>query len=263
MPWPFPDKADTLLVMVAAILAGGLGTRLRPVLPNRAKALAGIGEKPFLEMVLAQLEGEGITRVVLCTGYLGHQIKSQFGGNWGGLEIVYSEEPEPRGTAGALRLALPFLEAEPALVTNGDSHYRGSLSPLLNCHRRKQAAVTVLLSRVADCRRFGRVMIEKDGKIAGFIEKDPSHAGSAWVSAGVYVIEPEVVRSIPENRKVSLESEVFPSLIGRGLYGYRGAGEFLDIGTPESYAQAREFFSRDRPKGQAGQRNDRKLREQI
>jgi D-glycero-alpha-D-manno-heptose 1-phosphate guanylyltransferase len=240
--------------VIAAVLAGGLGTRLRPVLPNRAKALAEIGETPFLELVLAQLKAEGIAEVVLCTGYLGHQIRSQFGENWGGLRILYSEEPEPCGTAGALRLALPFFGAQPLLVMNGDSFYRDSLSPLLDCHRRNRARATILLSRVADCRRFGRVEATKNDKISGFVEKDPAYAGPAWVSAGVYVIEPEVVRNIPEKRQVSLEKEVFPNLIGRGLYGYRGTGEFLDIGTPESYAQAREFFSQNRPKRQAARR---------
>lgn len=228
-----------------------MGTRLRPVLPNRAKALAEIGQRPFLELVLAQLKRDGIAEVVLCIGHLGHQIRSQFGENWGGLQIFYSEEAEPRGTAGALRLACSFLAKGPILVMNGDSYYRGSLTALLGYHRRKHAAVTILLSRVADCRRFGRVETTKNGEVAGFIEKDSAHGGPAWVSAGVYVIEPEVVRSIPQNRQVSLEKEVFPRLVGRGLYGYRGRGEFLDIGTPESYAQAHEFFSHKAIKAEA------------
>jgi NDP-sugar pyrophosphorylase family protein len=246
--------------VIAAVLSGGLGTRLREVLPNRAKALAAIGASPFLELVLAQLGAEGITKVVLCTGYLGHQIRSHFGESWGGMDILYSEEPEPRGTAGALRLALPLLGTEPALVTNGDSYYRGSLSSLLDCHRRKQARVTLLLSRVVDSCRFGRVTVERNGQIAGFMEKDPNHTGPAWVSAGVYVIEPEVVRRIPADRPVSLEKEVFPGLIGRGLHGYRGRGEFLDIGTPESYAKAEEFFLRNSSRRTAGDGQDSNAR---
>lgn len=239
------------MAVVAAVLAGGLGTRLRSVLPNRAKALAEIGASPFLELVLQQLAGEGVAKVVLCIGYLGHQIRSHFGERWGGLELGYSEESEPRGTGGALRLAWPLLEGSGAvLVLNGDSYYRGPLSPLVECHRQKGASATLLLSRVPDSRRFGRVRIKRDGQVLEFLEKDPAHLAPAWVSAGLYLIEPDVFRSIPADRPVSLEKEVFPGLIGRGLYGCRGQGEFLDIGTPESYARAVDFFAKD-PEGRA------------
>ena len=230
--------------MVAAILSGGLGTRLRPVLPNTAKVMAEVDGRPFLEIILDQLETSGISTVVLCIGYLSEQIRSCFGERRGELKLLYSEEKEPLGTAGALRLALPLLSSKSILVLNGDSSYSGRLSPFIDWHHKRMAPVSILLAKVEDTRRFGLVETARDGQIRRFCEKDRASSGAGWVSAGVYLMGRNVIGKIPEQRPISLEREIFPSYIGHGLRGYHGRGLFLDIGTPESYARADKFFSR-------------------
>jgi D-glycero-alpha-D-manno-heptose 1-phosphate guanylyltransferase len=230
--------------MIAAILAGGLGTRLRSVIGSKPKPLAEVSGSPFLEYVLRQVKESGITKVVLCTGYLAHQIESAFGSQWQGLQLFYSEELQPLGTAGALRLALPLFSDETVLVLNGDSFYRGPLDPLIAAHRKVQARATLLLAFVQNSARFGTVEAAGSGEVQRFLEKDQTRAGPAWVSAGVYVIEREVIAMIPGGRATSLERETFPGLIGNHLFAWCGTGEFLDIGTRESYAQASQFFVR-------------------
>jgi D-glycero-alpha-D-manno-heptose 1-phosphate guanylyltransferase len=227
--------------MIAAILAGGLGTRLRSVITSKPKVLAEVSGSPFLEYVLRQIKELGITKVVLCTGYLASQIESVFGYEWQGLELVYSKELQPLGTAGALRLALPNLSGPTVLVLNGDSFYRGSLDGLLKTHRARNARATLLLAHVESTTRFGTVEIADSGEVQRFLEKDPTRVGPGWVSAGVYVMEREGIATIPQGRAVSLERETFPALISSGLFAFCGPGQFLDIGTPESYVQASQF----------------------
>ena len=227
--------------MVAAILAGGFGTRLRPVLTDKPKVLAQIDRVPFLSVILDTLTGLGLEKVVLCTGYLGEQVQNEFGSSYRGLKLQYSREPEPCGTGGALRLALPLFKSPQVLVLNGDSLYKGSLLPLIQQHASSEASATLLLSQVPDVRRFGSVHLAENNEVLGFFEK---HAGNGvgWVSAGVYVINSEVLARIQPDTNVSLERETFPSLIGKGMFGFKGSGEFLDIGTPESFALAKDFI---------------------
>lgn len=227
--------------MIAAILAGGLGTRLRSVITNQPKVLAEVSGAPFLEIVLRQIKEAGITKVVLCTGYLANQIESTFGYQWHGLELIYSKENCPLGTAGALRLAFPCLSEQTVLVLNGDSFYRGRLDLLITSHNELQARTTLLLARVENTGRFGTVEIASSGAVQRFAEKDQTRVGPGWVSAGVYVMEREVIAMVPQGRSVSLERETFPALIGSGLFAFCGKGQFLDIGTPESYGQASQF----------------------
>jgi len=227
--------------MTAAILAGGLGTRLRSVITSKPKVLAEVSGSPFLEYVLRQIKESGITKVVLCTGYLASQIEGVFGYQWQGLELVYSKELQPLGTAGALRRALPYLSEPTVLVLNGDSFYRGRLDGLLKTHRARHARATLLLAHVESTTRFGTVEIADSGEVQRFLEKDPTRVGPGWVSAGVYAMEKDAIAAIPQGRAVSLERETFPALIRSGLFAFCGAGRFLDIGTPESYGQASQF----------------------
>ncbi len=238
----FPSTSN----LVSAVLAGGFGLRLRAVVSDRPKVLAEIEGRPFIDILLEQLEAAGAKTAVLCIGYLGHQIKSRLGELQRGLNLLYSEENMPMGTGGALRLALPLFSSESVLVMNGDSYYNGDLTPLLTSHFKKKAAISVLLAKVRDTGRYGTVQVGSYGEIKDFREKDPAKSGPGWVNAGVYVIQKQVIQAIPEQVTISLEREVFPSLIGQGLHGYRGRGDFLDIGTPESYARAGAFI-RSRP----------------
>jgi D-glycero-alpha-D-manno-heptose 1-phosphate guanylyltransferase len=228
--------------VTAFILAGGLGTRLRSVLPDTPKAMAPIAGAPFLNHLLDKLVLSGITRTILCTGHLAGQIEGAIGGTYRGMEMAYSREDRPMGTGGAVRLALPFLETSRALVLNGDSFCDFDAAAHLARHESAKAQGTLVLARVDDCSRYGSVTLGADDSVSRFQEKG-ALKGGGWINAGVYLLERSVLQAIPAGREVSLERETFPGLVGNGLYGFRmEAGGFIDIGTPDSYAQAQEFF---------------------
>jgi NDP-sugar pyrophosphorylase family protein len=231
-----------LFELTAAILTGGLGMRLRPVIADRPKALATVNNRPFLAYLLDQLAAVKISRVVLCTGYLGEQVRWVFGDHYGSINLFYSQEPYPLGTAGALRLALPLLESDPVLVMNGDSYCEVHLRPFWRWHVAKDAQATLLLIQQDRTQRFGRVQINAGGLVEAFREKD-NFGGPGWINGGIYLICPHLLEAIPEGKKISLEKEIFSSWIGRGLYGYCGEGRFLDIGIPESLAAGTQFFT--------------------
>jgi histidinol-phosphate phosphatase family protein len=228
-------------VISAVILAGGLGKRLRPVLPDRPKALAPIGARVFLSYLLDQIAEAGMPKAVLCTGFLGEQVGAALGDRYRGLRLLYSREPEPLGTAGALRLALPLLESDPVLVLNGDSFCRLDISAFYACHLARRAKATIALVQVPDVSRFGAVNFSDDGCIRGFGEK--SKQGAGWINAGIYLLSRKLLEAIPAGRAVSLERQVFPAWVGKGLYGYPGGQSFIDIGTPDSYREAASFLS--------------------
>jgi D-glycero-alpha-D-manno-heptose 1-phosphate guanylyltransferase len=205
--------------MTAAILAGGLGTRLRPVMADRPKVLAEVGGRPLIFYLLDQLAAAGIQDVVLCTGYLGHQVKEVLGESHGPLRLIYSQESSPLGTGGALRLALPLFLTDQVLILNGDSFCDANLRALALIHRLRTAKATIL---------------EKGRK-----------RGPGWINAGIYLIDRSLLQTIPPDQSVSLERESFPAWVGQGLYGFRSNGRFVDIGTPESFALAQDFFHQE------------------
>lgn len=230
--------------LVAVILAGGQGTRLRSVLADVPKVVAPIRGRPFLAWLLDRLAAAGLRKAVISTGYGAEQVEAALGSRCGGLELVYSLESSPLGTAGALRAALPHITGRSLLAMNGDSYWRADLNGLVECHRSHRAAATLLLAHMPDTGRYGRVGLADDGQVIQFSEKQDS-AGPGWINAGVYLMETERIATIPTGRAVSIERETFPAWIGRGLYGYPGADRFLDIGTPESYAQADAYFAEE------------------
>lgn len=228
--------------MDAVILAGGLGTRLRGVVSDRPKPMATVAGRPFIEWLLHDLSMQGIRRVVLATGYKGDMIENHLGhGERMGMDLVYSREAEPRGTGGALRQSLDYIQTDDVLVLNGDSFCHVDADRLLQTHRYMGARVSLWLVGVGDCRRYGTVEVANDGSVTRFREKsDAIQAG--FINAGVYLFHRRVLDMIPEGRSTSLERELFPHLIGRGLFGVVGPGPFLDIGTPESYRSAESFI---------------------
>jgi D-glycero-alpha-D-manno-heptose 1-phosphate guanylyltransferase len=228
--------------VTGVVLAGGLGTRLRAVVDDQPKVLAEVSGRPFLSYVLDQFNAEGIKRVILCIGYLGEQIREQFGISYRDVELVYSQETELLGTAGALRLALPLLETEIACVMNGDSYCDLDLADFWAWHGQKHESVSLALVSVADTSRYGAVEVAGDDRIVRFAEKDPvGRAG--WINAGVYLLPYQLIQEIPENEPVSLERDILTRWIGRGMCGYRVETRFIDIGTPSSYRRAEQFFS--------------------
>lgn len=233
-----------MIGLTAAILAGGLGTRLRSVSQDRPKVLVEIRGRPFLEYLLDQVAAAGIRYVVLCTGYLGGQVRAAFGDSYGSLHLVYSQESSPLGTAGALRLALPLFKSEAVLVMNGDSFCEANLKAFWAWHCARKACGTLLLVEMRETERYGRVEVGADGHVLCFDEKS-GKGGPGWISAGIYLLNSPLLLTIPADRPVSLEREMFSAWISRGLYGYRSDWRFLDIGTPEGFALAEQFFVRD------------------
>lgn len=225
------------------VLAGGLGTRLRAAVADRPKVLAPVGGRPFLDRLLDWLETQGARRVILALGHMADQVTAHLAAHpRAGMAVVPSVEPAPLGTGGALRHALPLLRGSPVAVVNGDSFVAADLATLRDLHGRRRARATLTLTRVADAGRYGSVETDADGAITAFREK-VADAGPGVVNAGVYLIERDVIAEIPAGRPVSLEREVFAAMCGRGLYGSVQDAPFIDIGTPESWAAAADFFA--------------------
>ncbi len=234
--------------ITAVILAGGFGTRLQPVVSDKPKVLADVSGKPFLSYLLEQLLPAGIRKAVICTGYRAEQIQDCFGAAYDSLGIVYSREDEPLGTGGALRLALPKLSSETILVMNGDSYIDADISAYIDWFSEKKLQAALLLSWAEDTSRYGSVIINDDKTIASFEEKS-ENASQGWINAGVYLLRKSLIASMPAGKDYSLEREFFPKLTAKGLYGFCVGGRFIDIGTPESYAAAQEFFAAGSFKG--------------
>jgi len=228
--------------VIALILAGGLGTRLRHVVSDRPKPMALAGGKPFLEYQIEFLRAQGWTDIVLCLGHQAGQISQHFrdGRKWG-VRIRYAVETELLGTAGALRNAAPFIDG-PFLVLNGDSYLQADLPALLAFHRGQRAADPQTIGALAavhveDASAYGTLELDEGQRIRSFREKASAAAG--WVNGGIYVLEPEILSHIPPGRPVSLEKETFPLLLERGyrLYAHPVSAFFVDIGTPAGYAR--------------------------
>jgi D-glycero-alpha-D-manno-heptose 1-phosphate guanylyltransferase len=233
----------------AVVLCGGAGKRLQPVVSDRPKCLAPIGERPFLEYLLLRLRAGTIGSACLAVGYKGDQIKQYFGnGSRWQILLSYSAEQEPLGTAGAVKNAAPFVECGSFLVVNGDSLLDVHYHDLLRFHEQRQALATLALSQVADTGRYGRVRIDADGRILAFLEKAASPESGGHVpceglaiNGGVYVFRREIFAEIPDAPPpVSLEMDIFPKLINRGLFGFLTAGYFIDIGVPDDYERAQK-----------------------
>jgi D-glycero-alpha-D-manno-heptose 1-phosphate guanylyltransferase len=227
----------------AMILAGGKGTRLRSAVNDRPKPMAEVAGRPFIEWLLPLLYDQGVRRVVLCTGYLAEQVEAHFGdGHRWNMELRYSRDPFPLGTGGAVRHALGQIRGNRFLVLNGDSYCRCDIKTLVDTHVSNGAKATLWLVETDDCRRYGSVIVAGNGAVRSFAEKS-SDSGPGLVSTGIYVIEREAAETIPTGGSVSLETDFFPSLVGRGLFAVAGQDPFMDIGTPESYAGAGQFMA--------------------
>jgi mannose-1-phosphate guanylyltransferase len=219
--------------LIAVILAGGEGTRLRPLTEWLPKSMLPIANRPFLEHQIDHLRRHGIRRVILSCGYLPDPIREHFGDS-----LEYAVEPEPLGTGGAIGFAAAGI-GETFVVCNGDVLTDLDLTALLEMHRARTARATIALHRVADPSPYGLVRTDAEGAVTAFIEKPgPGEVDVDTINAGTYVIEPELLRLIEPGRMMSVEREVFPRLIGSGLWARVDAGGWRDIGTPESYLAA-------------------------
>ncbi len=227
--------------IMPVILAGGLGTRLRAAVPDRPKAMALVGGRPILEYQLDRLARAGFHSAVLCVGYQADQIQRHFGTSYAGLSVHYAIESVLLGTGGALRNALPLVDTPLLLGLNADSWCDGDLASFVDWHHRRPAVWSMMLTQVADAGRYGAVTVGPEGEVLAFREKQAG-AGTGWINAGIYLGDRSMLAGVPEHQVCSLERDLFPALIGAGLFGWQGGGRFIDIGTPESHAAAAAFF---------------------
>jgi mannose-1-phosphate guanylyltransferase len=223
----------------ALVLAGGEGTRLRPLTYTTPKPILPLAGRPFLSFMLDWVHSHGVDEVILSCAFMSDAVKLVLGDIYDGMRLRYVVEEEQLGTAGPVRLAYDEGVLEERLfVLNGDVLTDIDLTAELEEHRRTGARATLALHPVEDTSSYGVVPTAEDGQVKEFIEKGGGGAPTNRINAGAYVIEREAVESIPAGRAVSFEREVFPSLVGHGLYGYDAAGYWIDIGTPERYLEA-------------------------
>lgn len=225
---------------LALVLAGGKGTRLKPITEEIPKPMMPVHGKPILQHTLDLFKKYGITKILIAIGYKGDQIREYFGdGTRFGVEITYIEEKEPLGTAGCLRLAQPYIK-ETFVMCNGDELKEIDLADLYLFHKDNEAVATIALTTVEDPSAFG-VVDMKGNKIMKFVEKPKKEeAPSNLINSGLYIIEPEVLRFMPENQeKVSIEKDVFPKIAqAERLFGYPFSGQWFTTDTLERYEKA-------------------------
>jgi D-glycero-alpha-D-manno-heptose 1-phosphate guanylyltransferase len=242
MKKPKDNRAIATDAVRAFVLCGGQGTRLRPVLADRPKSMALISGTPFLQLLLDRLRCQGVDDVILGTGYMAEKIESYFGsGSKLAMRIRYSREHEPLGTGGALKLAEPLV-SDPVLVLNGDSYVEWSLNPILELFRTRNADLVLVLYATEEVSRYGSVALDRDGRITQFIEKG-SRAGPGLINAGVYLLRKKIVHELPAGSAISLETDVLPRLLNRGVYGLVCPGPFIDIGIPNDFKRAQTLLA--------------------
>ena len=235
---PSAEATDSLEDIAVLLLVGGMGTRLRSVVSDKPKPLARVGDIPFLELLVLQLRSQGFRHLVMCTGFRAGQIQQEFsdGRKWG-VEITYSAESRPLGTAGAVKLAKPFLpESRDFVVMNGDSFLQLDFRQLLRFHREKAGCATVAVRRVLDAARYGTVHLDEHNRVVRFSEKLGTPE-CGLINGGVYVFHSSVLERIPKGPS-SLERDIFPNLLQYGVFALEQDGMFIDIGTPQDYACA-------------------------
>jgi mannose-1-phosphate guanylyltransferase len=222
----------------ALILAGGEGTRLRPLTTTVPKPVVPLVDRPFIAFMLEWLRGHGVDDVIMSCGFLASGVRNVLGdGTAYGMRIRYVEEPRPLGTGGALKFAEPLLD-DRFLMLNGDVLTDIDLSAQIAQHERLGATATLALVRVEDPANYGLVRLAGDDQVTEFLEKPPADAIDVdTISAGAYVLEREVLDLLAPDQPASIERDVFPRLVGAGLYGRVATGYWLDIGTPERYLQ--------------------------
>ena len=227
--------------MQAVVLAGGEGTRLRPLTLTTPKPAIPLVDRPFIRFMLDWLGRHGVDEVIMACGFRADDLRKALGDEIpGGAAIRYLEEPEALGTAGPIRLAADEgLLGDRFLVLNGDLLADLDLTANLAAHIERGAVASLALYPVEDPSSYGLVRRNDDGAVTGFLEKpDPAEIDTDEVNAGAYVLERAVVDLIAPGRAVSIERDIFPRLVGQGLYGLRLDGYWMDIGTPERYLQA-------------------------
>jgi len=226
----------------AVVLAGGFGTRLQHIVSDVPKPMAPINGAPFLTFLFKKLIAAGIEHVVLSTGYLHEKIESYFGNSFETLRLSYSREEEPLGTGGAILLAMNKTETEDVFVLNGDTLFDIDFRALGKLHATRDAFLTVALREEVDLSRYGSVLINEEGKITAFTEKNESQ-GKGLINGGIYVLNKKQFLQLAMPIKFSFEKEVLERLYkNMNFYGLICQAYFIDIGVPDDFNRAQLEF---------------------
>jgi NDP-sugar pyrophosphorylase family protein len=241
------SKALHPQIKLAIILAGGEGVKMRPVTYEIPKPMIPVKGCPLMEYTVNLLKQAGIQSVLVAIGPKGDTIRNHFGdGDKYGVEIIYSEEKKPLGTAGPLKLATNLLKKEAFFVIYGDILAEIDLSDMVEFHKQHQGLATMALTSVVESQEYGVVQLDGQ-RVTGFTDsssflKDPK---ARLTNAGIYIFEPEILKLIPPRSKVMLE-DIFPKLIkNKELFGYIFSGQWFDITTPKEYERAIKEWERD------------------
>ncbi len=224
------------------ILSGGQGTRLREIVNDRPKMMAEINERPFLDILINYISKYGFRRFILCVGYMANSIEKYYNKKEIiNAEILFSKEGKPLGTGGAIKNAEKFIQSDSFLVVNGDSFCPINFLDFFNFYNKKSALTSMVVVEGKDNKDTGSVILDDSQKIIQFQEKENNK--KAFVNAGIYFFKKEILSLIPPQINYSLEYSLFPKLIGQEFYAYVVQKKLIDIGTPERYLKAKDFFT--------------------
>ncbi len=232
------------------ILCGGLGTRLRSTIGQAQKTMATVGDEPFLNKILRYLKQQGFERIILAVGFQAQEVENYYRKNDLGLTIEFSKEEKPLGTGGAIKNAQTFVQSDQFFAMNGDCFCALDYNAFLKDHLTKKNRATLSVSKIADSRDYGTILLGKRDVITGFEEKKDV-PGGGFVNIGVYCFEKQIFDLMPTG-KFSIEQDFFPLLpakLGECFRGFVVDNEFLDIGTPDRYSNAEELIRKVADRG--------------
>ena len=222
--------------MEAIVLAGGMGTRLRPVVADIPKPMAPVSGRPFLTYILGKLQSHGVQRVVLATGYRHEAVADYFGASYGALALSYAVETVPLGTGGGIRKGLELCSAQNVVVLNGDTFFAVDLAAMLAFHLRSRADITVALKEMVAFDRYGAVLLEGE-RIVAFHEKKQCAKG--FINGGVYIVRNDLFAGFELPERFSFEVDFLGKFLhSLNVIGFKSAGYFIDIGIPADYERA-------------------------
>lgn len=227
------------------ILAGGKGTRLKAVINDRPKVLAPIAGRPFITYLLDFLDSNNFKQVIIAIGYMADLIIETLGYRYKNINIVYTREEMPLGTGGGLRLACGEVRTDDCLVLNGDSFAVCNLEEYYNWFLSNNITAALYLTFLEDISRYGSVDFDQNYNILQFSEKNQT--GSGYINAGMYLFKKDLLLTMRENEQLSLENDFLPGLINKNFKAFyneaKGLNKFIDIGIPEAYNIAEDFFA--------------------
>lgn len=227
----------------SVILCGGKGRRLQGVVSDVPKVMAQVNGRPFLDLIIEYLKSQHIEHIVLCTGYKADMVEEYYRSNDFGLTIDFSRENDPLGTGGALANARDIVLSDIFFVLNGDSFLSADLKAFFNFHKDKKSLASILVSEVENSKDFGSLTLDAGCQIVDFNEKKEK-GGKRLVNAGIYCFNQAIFSCMPDKEAFSIETDLFPSLLGDRFYGFRVDEVFMDIGTPARYESAKQKFKK-------------------